>query len=114
MRYKSASGWPAFHPHIPAQSPLAIEVVDGANRVIASSRYYYWNPDGPRYEGRPENLAKAQKRQKDRWRPSNEPLGTIRIPREPIYTEESYYTLDLRRQPRDPLTDLGIDEADRI
>lgn len=114
VRYKSASGWPAFHPHISEQSPLDVEVVDRANQVLASGLYYCWNPDGPRYEGRPENLGEAQKRQKNRWRPSNARLGMIRTPREPVYTEESNYTLDLRLQTRDPLTGIGIDEADQI
>ena len=99
VRYKSASGWPAFHPHIPAQSPLEIEVVDGANRVLASSRYYYWNPDAPRYDGPPADGAEARARRIARWRPSKRRLGTTHIAKKPSYAAENHYTLDLRRQP---------------
>ncbi len=102
VRYKSAIGWPAFHPHIPAQSPLQIEVVDGVKQVLCSSQYYFWNPDGPLYDGRPGDLAEARERQKARWRPSNEHLGKTRVPREPIYAAENHYTLDLRRQLAEP------------
>ncbi|NNE16864.1 MAG: transglutaminase, partial [Myxococcales bacterium] len=99
VRYKSASGWPAFHPHIAAQSPLQIEVVDGANRVLASSRYYYWNPDAPRYDGPPADGAEAGARRIARWRPSKRRLGTRQIATKPSYAPENHYTLDLRRQP---------------
>ena len=98
VRYKSASGWPAFHPHIPAQSPLEIEVVDGANRVLASSRYFYWNPDAPRYDGPPADGAEARARRIARWRPSKRRLGTVQIVQTPTYAAENHYTLDLRRQ----------------
>jgi uncharacterized protein (DUF2126 family) len=98
VRYKSAGGWPALHPHIPVQSPLEIEVVDGRDEVVTSARYYFWNPDEPIYDGWPRNLAEAQGRQKARWRPSNDRRGLKRKAREPVYTEESQYTLDLRRQ----------------
>lgn len=99
VRYKSAGGWPAFHPHIPVQSPLEIEVVDGAGRVIAASRYYYWNPDAPGYDGPPADRAEARARQLARWRQAKRRLGTTRIPKEPVYAAENHYTLDLRRQP---------------
>ncbi|MGB5375466.1 MAG: transglutaminase family protein [Polyangiales bacterium] len=99
VRYKSAGGWPAFHPHIPVQSPLEIEVVDGANRVLASSRYYYWNPEAPRYDGPPADGAEARARRIARWQPSKERLGTTQIPEKPVYAAENHYTLDLRRQP---------------
>ena len=99
VRYKSASGWPAFHPHIPTQSPLEIELVDGANRVVASSRYYYWNPDAARYDGPPADQTEARRRQLARWRPSKAKLGTIHVPRKPAYAPENHFTLDLRRQP---------------
>ncbi len=99
VRYKSAGGWPAFHPHIPVHSPLEIEVVDGADRTIAASRYYYWNPDAPRYDGPPADRAEARARQLARWRPAKRRLGTTRIPKEPVYSAENHYTLDLRRQP---------------
>ncbi|MGB8328840.1 MAG: transglutaminase family protein [Polyangiales bacterium] len=98
VRYKSAGGWPALHPHVPVQSPLQIELLDGTDRVVASARYYYWNPDQPIYDGRPRDLAEAQARQSARWRPSNELRGMTRSVRAPVYAEESQYTLDLRRQ----------------
>ena len=99
LRYKSAAGWPAFHPHIPVHSPLQIEVLDRSNQIIASSEYYFWNPDGPLYDGRPADLAEARARQMARWRPCEERLGSIEPPREPVYPVENHYTLDLRRQP---------------
>ena len=99
VRYKAAAGWPALHPHVPIQSPLRIEVLDAQERLVARARYFYWNPEGPRYEGAPRTLDEAKARRKARWRPeaaSGEP------PRRPVpasHCEESYYTLDLRRQP---------------
>ena len=98
VRYKSACGWPAFHPHIPVQSPLEIELVDGANRVIAASRYYYWNPDAPRYDGPPADQAEARRRRLARWRSSQDRVGAKLIPTEPAYGPESHFTLDLRRR----------------
>ena len=98
VRYKSASGWPALHPHIPVHSPLEIEVIDGGSQVVASARYHFWNPDKPIYDGRPRSLAEAQERQKARWRPSDDRHGLKRAVREPVYAEECQYTLDLRRQ----------------
>lgn len=99
VRYKAASGWPALHPHIPIQSPLRIEVLDAERRVSAAARYFYWNPDAPRYSGRPVDLAEALARRATRWRPSDQDLGAVRTVRDGRYCEESHYTLDLRRHP---------------
>ncbi|MGB5696577.1 MAG: transglutaminase family protein [Polyangiales bacterium] len=98
VRYKSASGWPALHPHIAVQSPLQIEAVDRSDRVLASARYYYWKPDGSTYDGPPRDLAEAKERQKERWLPTDERRGAPCSPREPVHSEECEYTLDLRRQ----------------
>ena len=98
VRYKAASGWPALHPHIPTQSPVRIEVLDRAGIVAAAARYHYWNPDGPVYDGRPSDLEEARARRNARWRPSAKDVGTRGEVRPAAYTDESYYTLDLRRQ----------------
>ena len=97
VRYKSADGWPALHPHIPVQSPLEIEVLDRSNRVVAGARYHFWNPDAPRYEHRPRDLSEACARQQARWIEVRETLGTTRNPRSPVHSDETHYTLDLRR-----------------
>jgi uncharacterized protein (DUF2126 family) len=97
IRYKAASGWPALHPHIPIQSPLRIEVLDGSSTVTAAGHYYFWNPDGPRYRGHPRDLDEARERRAARWRPRREDVGARRQPRDAAYTDESFYTLDLRR-----------------
>jgi uncharacterized protein (DUF2126 family) len=99
IRYKAAGGWPALHPHVPVQSPVRIEVVDSADRVVASARYYYWNPDAPRYEGRPKSVDEAAARCRARWRPDASRIGRHVAPRAPSHTEEAALTLDLRRQP---------------
>jgi uncharacterized protein (DUF2126 family) len=98
VRYKSADGWPAFHPHIPVQAPIQIALVDAMDSVIAASRYYFWNPDRPVYESRPADLEEALGRQRARWRSSDALRGTKLIAVDPVYAEESTYTLDLRRQ----------------
>lgn len=98
VRYKSADGWPALHPHVPVQSPLEIEVLDSSDEVTARGRYYHWNPDQPLYDGFPRSLAEAQQRQRARWRPSEVAPGTKRTPIAPSYSDESHFTLDLRRQ----------------
>ncbi len=98
LRYKAASGWPALHPHIPIQSPVRIEVLDGSGAVVAGGQYYYWNPDGPVYDGLPCDLEEARARRAARWRPSAKAVGTRRELRAGVYAEESFYTLDLRRQ----------------
>jgi uncharacterized protein (DUF2126 family) len=98
VRYKAASGWPALHPHVPLQSPLRFDVLDSRSVVVASARYYFWNPDGPRYEGHPRNREEALARQAARWRPLDAEVGkTVRVATG-TYTEESRDTLDLRRQ----------------
>jgi uncharacterized protein (DUF2126 family) len=99
VRYKAASGWPALHPHIPVQSPLRIEVLDRSGALVAGAHYFFWNPEGPRYDSRPGTPAEALTRRKARWRSLTDDHGVRRTPRAPVYTEESYYTLDLRRQP---------------
>lgn len=99
IRYKAAGGWPALHPHVPIQSPIRIEVVDARDRIVASARYHYWNPDGPRYEGPPKSVEEAAERQLARWRREPSRIGRHVVPRAPSYTEESAVTLDLRRQP---------------
>ncbi len=98
VRYKAASGWPALHPHIAVQAPLRVEVLDRAGVAQASARYYFWNPDAPRYEGRPSDFAEALEGRNARWRPDSGPSKAPRETRAPVYTDESFYTLDLRRQ----------------
>jgi uncharacterized protein (DUF2126 family) len=97
VRYKAASGWPALHPHVPIQSPLRLDVVDEGGRVSAAAHYHFWNPDGPRYEGRPADRAEALARRAARWRPLEEAAGALRAARPGRYCEESHFTLDLRR-----------------
>lgn len=99
VRYKSASGWPALHPHVPVQAPLQIEVLDHDNRVISAARYHHWNPEGERYPDRPRNLAEARRRRRARFVVSAAAPGRRRRVVEPQYTDESRFTLDLRRQP---------------
>jgi uncharacterized protein (DUF2126 family) len=98
VRYKAAAGWPALHPHVPVQSPLRIEVIDGSRHVIGGARYHFWNPDAPRYAERPRDLEEAESRARSRWRPLD-PEGDKPIePITAVHSEESEYTLDLRRQ----------------
>ncbi|MGB5808915.1 MAG: transglutaminase family protein [Polyangiales bacterium] len=99
VRYKSADGWPALHPHIPVQAPLTIEVLDTGGRVTEAARYHHWNPNGPVYEGPPRDLAEARERQRERWTPRRDLVGKTRTPRAPVSTEDERITLDLRRQP---------------
>jgi uncharacterized protein (DUF2126 family) len=99
VRYKSASGWPALHPHVPVQAPLQIEVLDHDNQVISAARYHHWNPEGERYPDRPRNLAEARRRRRARFVVSAVAPGRRRRVVEPQYTDESRFTLDLRRQP---------------
>lgn len=99
VRYKAASGWPALHPHVPVQSPLRVEALDRRDVVLASARYYFWNPDGPRYERRPRDFEEARDRREARWKVDLERVGETSKPRAPVHFEESFYTLDLRRQP---------------
>lgn len=98
VRYKSASGWPAFHPHIPVQSPLRIEVIDDSGRLRAASRYHFWNPDAPRYDGRPRDIEDAKARAGKRWKLPEIEKGATRTAIAPQYFDEFEYTLDLRRQ----------------
>ncbi len=98
VRYKSAAGWPALHPHLPSQSPLRIEAVDHSGRVVSSARYHFWNPDGQRYEGPPGSLKEARARRAARWQPEPSRVGERPALRPGSYFEESYFTLDLRRQ----------------
>lgn len=101
VRYKAASGWPALHPHVPIQSPLRFDVLGRDNRIVAAAHYYYWNPDAPRYEGRPMSAEEADARRRARWRPLPAEVGqSSTTPLEGSYAEESLDTLDLRRQRR--------------
>lgn len=100
LRYKCADGWPALHPHVPAQVPLRLECLNERNQVVASARYYFWNPDGKDYEGRPADLAEAELRRMARWVEQPEEIGNLRRPVRGVYSDESAWTLDLRRQVR--------------
>jgi uncharacterized protein (DUF2126 family) len=98
VRYKAAAGWPALHPHVPIQSPLSIEVAERSGAVVAGAKYHYWNPQGPQYDGSPKTFEEAASRRTARWRPATGEASQVRSPIAPLYTEDSYYTLDLRRQ----------------
>lgn len=99
LRYKCASAYPALHPHVPIQSPLALEWVDRhSGEVRQAMRYYYWNPYAPIYEGFPENDAVAAERRQARWQAAPDLIGRrVRI-QQPELAPEYRYTLDLRRQ----------------
>jgi uncharacterized protein (DUF2126 family) len=99
IRYKCASAYPALHPHVPIQSPLLLEWVDHKNgKTISAARYFYWNPHGPAYDGRPKDEAEAKARREERWKPANDLEGRIPEITEPKLAPEYRYTLDLRRQ----------------
>jgi uncharacterized protein (DUF2126 family) len=101
IRYKSASAYPALHPHVPIQSPLWFEWVDRASgQTTAAARYYFWNPEGPVYDGRPRTVEEARKRREDRWRKADDLIGNRQLPIKPKMAPEFRYTLDLRRQLR--------------
>lgn len=100
LRYKCADGWPALHPHVSAQVPLRLECLNARNEVIASACYHFWNPDGKDYEGRPADMAEAELRRTARWVQQPEELGKLRRPVRGVYSDESAWTLDLRRQSR--------------
>ena len=100
VRYKSADGWPALHPHIPVQSPLTFQVIDRDDTVIAAARYHHWKPDGSVYEAPPTTLDQARVRRRARWIPMPESRGRTRRTSEGHYSAESHHTLDLRWQPR--------------
>ncbi|QYY35987.1 transglutaminase family protein [Ruficoccus sp. ZRK36] len=97
LRYKCASGWPALHPHVPIQAPLLFQWINRKTRRIAkAAHYYYWNPHGPVYHGRPKDAEEATKRSTERWRilpPTDEKADT----REARSFPEMRFTLDLRR-----------------
>lgn len=100
LRYKCASAYPALHPHVPIQSPLQIEWLDKASgKTLAAARYYYWNPDGPVYKGRPENAEEASKRRHERWKSAPDLIGRAAKGVDPKLAPEYRFTLDLRRQP---------------
>lgn len=101
IRYKSASAYPALHPHVPIQSPLWFEWVDRASgQTTAAARYHFWNPEGPVYDGRPRTVEEARKRREDRWRKADDLIGNRQLPIKPKMAPEFRYTLDLRRQLR--------------
>lgn len=99
IRYKCASAYPALHPHVPIQSPLQLEWVDRkSGRTLSASRYFYWNPHGPVYEGRPKDAEEARTRRKERWQSAPDLEGRTPEVTEPKLAPEYRYTLDLRRQ----------------
>ncbi|WP_269522968.1 transglutaminase family protein [Coraliomargarita parva] len=101
IRYKCASAYPALHPHVPIQSPLHLEWVDRkSGETLAASRYHYWNPGGPVYNGRPGDAEEARERRAERWLPADDLIGGRPTSHEPKLAPEYRYTLDLRRQLR--------------
>ncbi len=100
LRYKCASAYPALHPHVPIQSPLWFEWVDGEGTTIAAARYHYWNPHGDVYPGRPKTSEAAQALREERWVSAEDLIGKKPTPIQPKLSPEYRYTLDLRRQLR--------------
>lgn len=101
VRYKCASAYPALHPHVPIQSPLEFEWVDKkTGKTLSAARYYFWNPDGPVYDGRPKTDDEAEQRRTERWKNAPDLVGRKPQPFEPKLSPEYNYTLDLRRQLR--------------
>lgn len=99
IRYKCASAYPALHPHVPIQSPLHLEWVDAeTGKTTSAARYFYWNPDGPVYDGRPSDEDEARNRREARWKPAEDLIGRQVEVTEPKLAPEYLYTLDLRRQ----------------
>jgi uncharacterized protein (DUF2126 family) len=101
IRYKCASAYPALHPHVPIQSPLHLEWVNKSTGTTTSAaRYFYWNPDGPVYDGRPSDAEEAAARRDNRWKAAEDLLGRTVEVTDPKRAPEYRYTLDLRRQLR--------------
>ncbi len=97
IRYKCASGYPALHPHVPIQAPLSFHWVDKHEQVVTTgAKYFYWNPHGPIYDGRPQTLEEAAMRSRERWRklPARESAPE---PIKPHLSPEMKLTLDLRQ-----------------
>ncbi|MEM7434358.1 MAG: transglutaminase family protein, partial [Myxococcota bacterium] len=98
VRYKSADGWPALHPHISVQSPLTIELIDGTGKVVSAAQYHHWKPDGSVYDGAPREDEEAERRRSERWVVQPDAVGKVCAPIAGVYGQEAHYTLDLRRQ----------------
>ncbi|CAA6695062.1 MULTISPECIES: transglutaminase family protein [unclassified Lentimonas] len=101
LRYKSASAYPALHPHVPIQSPLWIEWVDRqSGQTTHAARYHYWNPNSLVYDGRPQTVRAAEERREERWLPADDLIGNQPDALKAKLAPEYKYTLDLRRQLR--------------
>lgn len=101
LRYKSASAYPALHPHVPIQSPLWFEWVDlESGCTLSAARYHFWNPYNPIYDGRPRSFEEAKQRRQERWQMAPDLIGNVPNPIMPKLSPEYRYTLDLRRQLR--------------
>lgn len=101
LRYKSASAYPALHPHVPIQSPLWFEWVERKNgKTTQAARYHYWNPHSTIYSGRPKTEKAAAKRREERWQTAEDLIGNQPAVMKPKLAPEYKYTLDLRRQLR--------------
>lgn len=99
LRYKSASAYPALHPHVPIQSPLWFEWIDRkTEQTTHAMRYHYWNPNSTIYEGRPENLEVAEQRRAERRQSAEDLIGNKPVVIKPKLAPEYKHTLDLRRQ----------------
>ncbi|MGJ8652036.1 MAG: transglutaminase family protein [Opitutaceae bacterium] len=99
LRYKSASAYPALHPHVPIQSPLWFEWVDAkSGETTHAGRYFYWNPNATIYEGRPQTIEEAQQRREERSQPADDLVGIKPSAIKPKLAPEYRHTLDLRRQ----------------
>ncbi|MFC5051868.1 transglutaminase family protein [Rubritalea spongiae] len=101
LRYKSASAYPALHPHVPIQSPLWIEWVDRkSGKTTQAARYHFWNPKSTVYDGRPRTVKQAAKRREERWIVAEDLIGNQPEVIKAKLAPEFKYTLDLRRQLR--------------
>jgi uncharacterized protein (DUF2126 family) len=98
LRYKCARAYPALHPHVPIQSPLRFEWLEGeSDQPSAAADYHYWNPYAAVYDGPPVSAEEAAQRRSERWRIIDPPAAGLRPLRPAPAAPEFRDTVDLRR-----------------
>jgi uncharacterized protein (DUF2126 family) len=100
--YRAFTPSPGLHPGLPAHDPLVLTWRRGAGG--ASMALHGWRPAGGAYDGLPADEEEARRRRRERV------LVSTASPGEAGPTEDTGFTLDLRRAPTSELR--GIPAAE--
>ncbi|HEY2031855.1 MAG TPA: transglutaminase family protein [Myxococcales bacterium] len=101
VRFRAWAPPHSLHPHLPVHHPLRFDVVDRwAQRSLGACAYHVWHPEGRAYDTEPLTRFEASARRAQRFTLEAMLQWPIQA-REAQMSDDTPWTLDLRRLPAD-------------